>query len=230
MKLPDFKIPEEDDLLYRVYRESVHESDGLDRKHIHAGKNILILPHDSMADNDSGHINLYIDSSRGFGDGRHPTTVLCLALIEEYLDGLPGAEKKDLAMIDIGTGTGILSILASRMGVDNILALDIDPDVVTSAREMAMRNGAGSIDFQVMDAAFLGRDRAFGLVTANLLPPILRTVIPLAAHLTLPGALAIVSGIGDASCDEMQSLMTGSGFIVKKHITSGWWHAFLLIR
>ena len=230
MKFPRFDIPGDDDPLLKAYRISVWENDALDRVPVHAGRNILILPENSPQVENGGRLVMYMDSRHAFGDGRHPTTILCLALLEEYLEGLTPSEKKELPMLDLGTGTGILAILAARMGVDNILAIDIDPDSVDSAAELAVRNDCPSIEFRLMDAALLPPVAGYGLVTANLLPPILRSVIPLAARLSLPGAPVIVSGIGDASREEMEELMRDSGFTVTAHLSSGWWHAYLLVR
>jgi len=228
MKLPDFEIHYDDDPLLRAYRRSVWEHDAMDQEPIPVGNNVLILPWDSRCGDDSGRIVLRLDSRYAFGDGRHPTTTLCLALLEEYLEGLTSSERKQYAMLDMGTGSGVLSILASRMGVANILAVDIDPDAIESAREQAGRNGCDTIGFRVMDAALLPPVPAYGLITANLLPPVLRSVIPLAAQLILPGAPVIVSGIGDTSRDEMETLMRDSGFTEIHRATSGWWHGYLL--
>lgn len=228
MKPVSFKIPEEDDPLFMAYRNMVWESDEPEQVPVHAGRNILILPWNSPRKGGEEGMQLYLDSRYAFGDGRHPTTVLSLALLEEYLDHLSPAEKNGLSMLDIGTGTGVLSILASRMGVRNILAVDIDPDSIENATDLALINEAASIEFRVMDAAFLPPAAAYGLVTANLLPPVLRTVIPLSARLSFPGAPVIVSGIGDTSRDEMEALMKDSGFTEMRRITSGWWHAYLL--
>jgi len=228
MIFPDFEMHYDDDPLLRAYRRSVWEHDALDREPIPAGKNILIVPWDSPHRDESGRIVLRLDSRFAFGDGRHPTTTLCLALLEEYLNGLSSSERKQCVMLDMGTGSGVLSILASRMGVANILAVDIDPDAIESAREQAGRNGCDTIGFRVMDAALLPPVPAYGLITANLLPPVLRSVIPLAAQLILPGAPVIVSGIGDASRDEMEALMKNAGFSELHRVTSGWWHGYLL--
>jgi len=228
MKSMRFEMPDDNDPMYRAYRKYVWENDALGQEPIPAGKKILILPWDRpRVDNDESII-LYVDSRYAFGDGRHPTTTLCLALLEEYLAGLTPSEKKGLNMLDMGTGTGILAILASRMGLDNILALDIDPESIMSAREQAAWNECHSIDFRVMDAALLPVTASYGLITANLLPPVLRSIIPLAARLACPGAPVIVSGIGDASRDEMEALMRDSGFTGITRLTSGWWHAYLL--
>lgn len=227
MKNSDFNIYDDDDPMCRAYREFIWENDALDREPIFTGRNILLLPHDRIIEDDTGRTAIRIDSRHAFGDGRHPTTILCLNLLEEYLDGLSGADKKSIVMLDMGTGTGVLSILASLMGLENILALDIDPDAVTNARDMADLNGCRSIDFRVMDAAELPPVPAYGLITANLLPPVLRFIIPLTARLALPGAPVIFSGIGDASCGGMERLMADSGFCEIKRVTSGWWHAYL---
>lgn len=223
-------MPGDDDPVYFAFGSNARESDALECAPIYAGRNILIMPNGAAAPESSGRMVICMDSDLAFGDGRHPTTVLCMTLIEEYLDGLSLPEKKNISMLDIGTGTGILAILASRMGTGNILALDIDPDSISNASELAVQNGCTSIEFRLMDAAFLTPLSPYGLVTANLLPPILRTVIPLAAKLSSPGAPVIVSGIGDTSSCEMEELMYSSGFKIVKHITSGWWHAYMLMH
>lgn len=221
-------IPEDDDPLYRIYSNYAGDYDDLKQDPVYAGKNITILPPGSRKPDKENSTVLYLDSSRAFGDGSHPTTVLCLALIEEYLDSLTHSERDGISMLDIGTGTGVLAILGSVMGVGNIMALDLDPAAVSGAIELAAVNGADKIDFRVMDAALLQPVGSYGLVTANLLPPILRTVIPHAARISLPGAPVVVSGIGSTSLEEMERVMSESGLTIIKHITSGWWHAYLL--
>lgn len=228
MKQINFQMPGEDDFFYRAYAESIREEKSSCLEPVHAGRQIRIFTADSTRQQSDGHINLYLDSSRAFGDGSHPTTVLCLALIEEYLESIASSERKKISMLDIGTGTGVLAILAARMGVHDILALDLDPDAIENAKSLAHINGTTAIDFRVMDAALLPPLGAYGLIAANLLPPILRSVIPLSARLIQPGSPVIVSGIGDTSSEEMEELMKESGFTDIRSLTSGWWHAYLL--
>ena len=223
-------MPDENDPTYRAYRRNIWDNDAQDQEPISVGKNILILPWNNSKTPDEGRTVIHMDSRYAFGDGRHPTTNLCLTLLEEFLAGLTPREKSDLHMLDMGTGTGVLAILASLMGLDNILALDIDPEAIDSAGELAVRNGCPSIEFRVMDATFLPAVPSYGLITANLLPPVLRFIIPLAARLLLPRAPVIISGIGDTSQDEMETVMKDSGFTDITRITSGWWHAYLIRR
>jgi len=221
-------MPDGNELFYRAYAESLREEKSSCLEPVLAGNKIRIFTADSPYQQGDGHINLYLDSSHVFGDGSHPTTVLCLTLIEEYLDTLTLPEKKQVAMLDIGTGTGVLAILAARMGLSKILALDLDPAAVENAKSLAALNGTYSIDFRVMDAAHLPLAGGYRLITANLLPPILRSVIPLAAKLIQPGSPVIVSGIGDTNHEEMEVLMKESGFTEIRRVTSGWWYAYLL--
>jgi len=221
-------MPGEDNFFYRTYSESIREEKSSCPEPVHAGRKIRIFPADSPRQQSKGHINLYLDSNHAFGDGSHPTTILCLTLIEEYLESLPSSQRDGIAMLDIGTGTGVLAILAASMGLNNILALDIDPAAVENAKSLAVLNGTPAIDFQVMDAALLPAKGTYGLIAANLLPPILRSVIPLAAKLIQPGAPVVVSGIGDTSREDMEALMAASGFTEIRRVSSGWWHAYML--
>ncbi len=222
-----FNFPDDNDPILRAYRDIVWENDALDQEPICAGSNILLLPRDSRYTCTDGRTVLYLDSRYAFGDGRHPTTILCLTLLEELLENLSPEEKLKTSMMDMGTGTGVLAILASIKGLSNILALDIDPVAIENARELAELNRCRSIDFRVMDAANLPPVPSYSLITANLLPPILRFIIPLAAKLSFPGSTAIFSGIGDPSRKEIESIMKNSGFGEIRHISSGWWHAYL---
>lgn len=228
MKQMNFHMPDGDDLFYRAYSESIREEKSSCLEPVLAGNKIRIFTSDSPYQQGDGDIDLYLDSSHAFGDGSHPTTILCLTLIEEFLESLSASQRDVINMLDIGTGTGVLAILAARMGLNNILALDLDPVAVENAKSLAALNGTPAIDFRLMDAALLPAIGTYGLIAANLLPPILRSVIPLAAKLIQPGAPVVVSGIGDTSREEMEALMTGSGFTEIKRVSSGWWHAYMI--
>lgn len=224
----NFQMPDDEHPFYRTYSESIREEKSSGHEPVNAGKRLRIFSIDTLQQDHDGHIDLYLDSNHAFGDGSHPTTLLCLALIEEFIESLPASQRDGIAMLDIGTGTGVLAILAARMGLCNILALDLDPVAVENAKGLAALNGTHKIDFRIMDAACLPPLGTYGLIAANLLPPILRSVIPLAAKLIQPGAPVIVSGIGDTSRENMESLMAASGFTEIRRVSSGWWHAYML--
>src|SRR5215467_15449837 len=87
-----------------------------------------------------GRVSVIIEPGRAFGTGHHGSTEGCLVLLEEALEREPGA-----AVLDVGTGTGILAIAALKLGAAAVLAIDVDPDAVAAARVNASRNGCEAL-------------------------------------------------------------------------------------
>lgn len=160
---------------------------------IPVGERILILP--AWIDQDPGtRIVVRIDPSMAFGTGTHPTTRLCLEFVEELCQ--PG-----MAVIDIGCGSGILSIAALKLGAVSAVAVDIDPLSVKATHENAKANGitAGlEIGEGSVDAVLAGgfAYTAAPLVLANILAPVLiRLLAGGLADLVTPGGYLALSGI-----------------------------------
>lgn len=160
------------------------------------GKRLIIVPAwlDSPAPE---RIAVRIDPGMAFGTGTHPTTQLCLELIEQcYADGSPST------LIDVGCGSGILSIAALKLGAELALGVDIDPASIQAARENARANGIpdehlllglGSVG-EILEGGY--PLRAAPLVLANILAPvILRLFEAGLAELLTPGGRLILSGI-----------------------------------
>jgi len=106
------------------------------KKHYHPipiGKRLLILPA-WIEQEDPDRLSVRIDPSMAFGTGTHPTTQLCMEMVEKYT-------RVDEPVIDVGCGSGILSIGALKLGASHALAVDIDMAAVLSTRENAERNG-----------------------------------------------------------------------------------------
>lgn len=162
-------------------------------KPIPIGKKLLVLP--AWLDNTfADRIAVRIDPSMAFGTGTHPTTRLCLEAIEIYLE--PGKP-----VIDIGCGSGILSIATALMGACEVLAVDIDNAAVISTRENATANavldkietGIGSV--KEVKSGLFSRRRA-SLVMANILAPVIvRLFDGGLADLISPDGKIILSGI-----------------------------------
>jgi ribosomal protein L11 methyltransferase len=160
---------------------------------IPVGTRILILP--AWIEQDAGErIVVRIDPSMAFGTGTHPTTRLCLEFTEDLCQ--PGMD-----VIDIGCGSGILSIAALKLGARTAVAVDIDPLSVKATRENADANGIktgleigeGSVD-EVLAGGY-----AFStapLVLANILAPVLiRLIAAGMAQMVTPGGFLVLSGI-----------------------------------
>ena len=130
---------------------------------------------------------LVIQPSMGFGTGHHATTRLCLAALQRI-------ELSDRAMLDVGTGSGVLAIAAARLGARHALGIDNDPDAVQAAREnLALNPEVGGVEFLVAE---LGPDLPpADVVTANLTGALLVRMAPTLLSLVRPGGVLIVSGL-----------------------------------
>jgi ribosomal protein L11 methyltransferase len=157
---------------------------------LHATPRIVVKPPWEKYPEKRGEIVIEIDPGMAFGTGTHPSTRLCLRALEDLIPYFPHPP----AVLDVGTGSGILAIAALKLGAKEILAVDIDPVAVACARQNAVANQAGRrIDFRVSSPA--GLRRVFDIVVANLLPQeILRSALPLSKRVGSRGVL-IVSGV-----------------------------------
>lgn len=157
------------------------------------GKRLLVLPA-WLEQEDPERIAVRIDPSMAFGTGTHPTTQLCLELLEDWV-------APEMELIDVGCGSGILSIAALRLGGGHALGVDIDSQAVRSTRENAAANGVldrletglGSVS-EVREGKFSLRRAP--LVLANILAPVITRLFDAGlGDLVQPGGTLILSGI-----------------------------------
>ena len=153
-------------------------------KPILIGKRLLILPA-WMESPDPNRVAIKIDPGMAFGTGTHPTTQLCLELMERAIFDTKGSRigsselsNNEFRMIDIGCGSGILSIAALMLGAKQALGVDIDVESITNSRENAETNeigdelilGVGSVQ-EILDGQFAFKKAP--LVVANILAPVI---------------------------------------------------------
>jgi ribosomal protein L11 methyltransferase len=143
-------------------------------KPIKIGKRLLIarLPTVGRAPRPPGF--LVIPAGAAFGTGEHATTVMALRFIEQIAKTLPA----DWSMLDLGTGSGILTLAAREFGAKRVVAIDFDPVAISVAKENARLNGIDEIDFRVADVRKFSSMIRFQIVTANLYSELLIEILP----------------------------------------------------
>jgi ribosomal protein L11 methyltransferase len=194
------------------------------------GKRLMIVPA-WMESPDRTRIAIRIDPGMAFGTGTHPSTQLCLELLEQSVPdrGLP-------AVIDIGCGSGILSIAAMKLGARAALGVDIDPESIKATRENAEANGVADrlqLGLGSVDEVRTGRF-AFSrapLVLANILAPVLVRLFDagLADLLTWGGAI-ILAGILEHQAQTVSEAGEAHGLELLEERHSADWVALMMTK
>lgn len=185
-------------------------------KPLEVGEKFVIVPswEDYKADKDK--IILEIDPGMAFGTGSHETTAICLKLLEEV-------DIKDKIVADVGTGSGILAIACSKIGAKHVLALDIDPLSIKTAKENVVVNDC--VDkIEVMESDLLSTSKdSFDLIIANILPDVIINLIPDAYEKLNEKGLILVSGIILEKKDLIIKELKQHGFSIVKDLDMGEW-------
>lgn len=166
-------------------------------------------------------INLIIDPGMAFGTGHHETTRSCLILMEKY-QGLTVKER----FLDLGTGTGLLAIAASKLGYKQVVAIDTDPLATEAARSNIALNKATNVEIREgsMDTA----TEKYDCITANIISGVLIMLAPsIARHLAYSG-IVILSGILAEQADEVITGMRNSGFVLVETYRDDKWISLVM--
>ena len=162
-----------------------------------------------------------IDPGLAFGTGSSPTTYLCARLLEKYI-------KPGMTAIDAGCGTGILSVIASKLGAKEVLALDIDPEAVLATENNAKINGCDNITARTGDL-LKGVDIKADMVVANLLAPLVMALSKDVSRCGKPGTLLVASGIIDEREEECIEAVKAEGLQILEIVREDCWTSFAAV-
>lgn len=169
-------------------------------------------------------LTFHIDPGTAFGTGAHETTQLCIREIRKYL-------SKDTEILDVGTGSGILSILSLMLGAKSAVGTDLDPCAAPAIAENLEANGVDAERFEVILGNLIddskvqdevGYDR-YDIVVANILPNVLIPLTPAAVRAVKPGGVFITSGILEGKEESVAEAMKKEGLQIEEITAQGEW-------
>lgn len=203
------------------------------KQHYHPiaiGRRLMIVP--AWLENPQpGRLPIRIDPGMAFGTGTHPTSQLCLEIVEEALTPAPAGS---LSVIDVGCGSGILSIAALKLGAERVLGVDIEAQALEDARQNSVLNGvAASLELGQGSLAQIRRGE-FGLQTANLVlanilaPILIRLLDEGLDALMEPGAELVLSGILEEQVDDVLAAAARNGLQLSDRRQINDWVALVL--
>ena len=239
--IPTIKSPAESELFikqrlddigieYELTHDGVCEEDWADSwkqyyKPIKTGKRLVIVPIWEEYTPEEGETVVLMDPGMAFGTGTHETTRLVMRIMQDLIKG---GER----VLDVGTGSGILSICASKLGAKSCNAYDIDPVAVKVARENAKDDGCDNITVGVSDL-LKGVDKSEGkydFCVANIVSDIIIRMMPDIHEYLMDGAPLILSGIIIDRADEVRASVKANGFTIEREEKENDWVAMLCRR
>ena len=186
---------------------------------------ILVIPSwEDVKPEDEGKTVLHIDPGTAFGTGKHETTQLCIRQLKKYV-------APDMEVLDVGTGSGILSILSLMFGAKHAVGTDLDVCAAEAVAQNCEANGIAPEQFECMIGNIItekevqdrvGYDR-YDIVTANILAEVLVPLAPVAATALKKGGIYIMSGIIDDKEEVVIEAVKAAGLTVAEVTHQGEW-------
>lgn len=166
-------------------------------------------------------IPIYIKPGMAFGTGLHPTTRMCIRLLET----LPLNDKTG---IDVGTGSGILAICMLKLGCSYVIGIDNDLIAISDARENATKSGViDKLDLRLGDLLNDYEGDKVDVIAANLLPQLMSPIFERISSVLNPGGYLIVSGFSDEESKEIVNLAHSYNLILREKVLEEDWVALL---
>ena len=192
-------------------------------KPLKVGDTLVIKPSWEEYDDAGERIILEIDPASSFGTGQHHTTRLCLEILE-------GCVKEGDKILDLGCGSGILSIAAILLGAENAVAVDIDENAAATAKENAIKNHIPAEDYKTYFGNILSDEKLaaeidgqYDIITANIVADVLIAMKDYFKRYLRDGGYLIVSGIIEERMEEVLSAIEECGFTrLGVNVKEGW--------
>lgn len=193
------------------------------KKYYHTFKinnKIVVKPEWEDYELKDGEILINIDPGMAFGTGTHETTKLCIQLIDKYM-------KNDLTVYDVGTGSGILSILSSKLGAKKVYAIDIDKVSISAAKQNVLLNDLKNVE--VLEGNLLDMAKEKGdLILSNIIAEVNYELIPDVVKIIKEDGIFIASGIIESKTDLIRDRISQFQMEIIDEVSENGWYAFAI--
>ena len=186
---------------------------------------VLVIPSwEEIEHPDQDQMVLHIDPGTAFGTGMHDTTQLCIRQLRKYI-------TPETALLDVGTGSGILAILSLMFGARKAVGTDLDPCALEAVRENMAANGISGDDFSMIIGNIITEKEiqdwvgyeCYDIVVANILAEVLVLLTPVIVSQLKKGGIYITSGIIDDKEDTVRAAVEAAGLEVLEVTYQGEW-------
>ncbi len=188
------KVCNENDIIYKVVYSNINEEEWAEswKKYFvpeKITKKLVVKPTWQEYEAKQGEEIIDLDPGMAFGTGTHPTTYLCMNMIEKYV-------KPEYEVLDVGTGSGILMIAAKKLGATKVCGIDIDDVAVKVAKDNLVLNKIDEMDFEVYKGNLLDvlSDKKFDMVVSNILAEVIVILLDDIKKVIKKGGELILSG------------------------------------
>lgn len=179
------------------------------------GEKIVVKPVWEEYESKRDEVIIELDPGMAFGTGTHETTRMCIKALEKYV-------KKDTVVFDIGTGSGILSIAAAKLGAEKAVGVDLDPVAVDSAKKNVNFNKVDNIEILYGNLMEVVNGKA-NIVIANIMADIIMMLTEDVKKFMMDDGLFISSGIILDKIDEVKNKLIECGFLIEEVNIEGEW-------
>lgn len=180
------------------------------------GERVVISPSWEQYQSRDGEIVVWLDPGMAFGTGNHPTTAMMIQLMEKHLR--PGS-----SVIDVGTGSGILAVVAAKLGARSVLALDIDTLAVEIAEQNAALNGVKDIVTVHYNDLLVGLEGQYQMIIANITADPILTMLEDAYRLLGSQGMLLASGIIKHRFRDVEAKLRELGYQLVETLEDGEW-------
>ena len=198
---------------------------------VFVGENLVVLPYWLAESDDSGRLPVILDPGLTFGTGAHPSTRMVMAAMEQRLH--PGDR-----CLDLGSGSGILSITALRLGAKNAIGVDIDPKAEDIARENAAYNQFAAPEFTALTGNVLTdknlmqrlKEGRYELVFVNIVADVIVALSPVLPAFLQENSTLICSGILDNRLPDVVAALQGAGLTITEVKEEEQWRCVCAVK